>query len=87
MPFIYILENITNEHYYIGSTVNLKLRLKHHIAGHTPSTKGFGKIKLVFSQEYSTLGEARIIERKLKKLKRKDYLQKIIKDGFIRMKP
>ncbi|OGL98228.1 hypothetical protein A2318_01295 [Candidatus Uhrbacteria bacterium RIFOXYB2_FULL_45_11] len=43
--------------------------------------------KLVFSQEYSTLREAREIERRLKKLKRKDYLQKIINEGLIRMRP
>lgn len=87
MPHVYILESINDGRYYIGSTDDLELRIKHHISGHTPSTKRFGKIKLVFSQEYETLKEARIIEKKLKKLKRKDYLQKIIQDGFIKMKP
>lgn len=87
MPHVYILESITDGRYYIGSTANLELRIKHHAGGHTPSTKRFSEIKLVFSQEYKTLREARIIEKKLKKLKRKDYLQKIIKDGFIKIKP
>ncbi|MFZ2975290.1 MAG: GIY-YIG nuclease family protein [Candidatus Moraniibacteriota bacterium] len=87
MPHVYILESINDGRYYIGSTADLKSRIKHHIGGHTPSTKRFGKIKLVFSQEYATLKEVRIIEKKLKKLKRKDYLQKIIKDGFIKIKP
>ena len=87
MAYVYILESIDDGRYYIGSTKDLKTRLKHHLGGHTPSTKRFGRIKLVFSQEYATLKEARIIEKKLKKLKRKDYLQKIINDGFIKMKP
>lgn len=86
MPHVYILESITDGRYYIGSTINLESRLKHHISGHTPSTKRFGKIKLVFSQEYTSLKEARIIEKKLKKLKRKDYIQKIIDDGYIKIK-
>jgi predicted GIY-YIG superfamily endonuclease len=86
MSYVYILENLTDRIYYIGSTIDLENRLKHHLGGHTLSTKRFGKIKLVFSQKYNTIKEARIIERKLKKLKRKDYLQKIISDGYIKMK-
>lgn len=46
----------------------------------------FGRFKLVFKQEYETLSEARIIEGKLKKLKRHDYIEKIRNDGFIKMR-
>jgi predicted GIY-YIG superfamily endonuclease len=42
---------------------------------------------VALSQEYPTIEEARKIERKLKKLKRKDYISKIIKDGYIKIKP
>jgi putative endonuclease len=87
MPHVYILESVTDGRYYMGSTDNLEVRIKHHTGGHTPSTKRFGKIKLVFSQEYAILKEVIIIEKKLKKLKRKDYLRKMINDGFIKMKP
>jgi predicted GIY-YIG superfamily endonuclease len=45
-----------------------------------------GELKMVFKQEYSTLGEARKIETKLKKLKRRDYIRKIVEDGFIKMR-
>ena len=45
------------------------------------------KPKVVFSQEYDNLEQARKIERRLKKLKRKDYIQKIIADGYIKMTP
>jgi putative endonuclease len=87
MAYVYILESRRDRRYYIGSTENIKSRLKHHKSGGTPSTKRFGEITLVFSQEFSTLNEARRIEKKLKKLKRKDYIEKIIKDGFIKIIP
>lgn len=86
MAFVYILQSKRDKRFYIGSTVDIKKRLKHHQGGFTPSTKRFGELDLIFSQEYLSLKEARIIERKLKKLKRKDYIEKIIKDGFIKMR-
>ena len=87
MANVYILESLRDGRYYIGSTIDLETRLKHHLGGHTPSTKRFGEIKLVFSQQYDSLREARIIEKRLKKLKRKDYIKKIIEDGYIKMIP
>ncbi|MDP3934941.1 MAG: GIY-YIG nuclease family protein [Candidatus Giovannonibacteria bacterium] len=87
MAFVYILKSLRDARFYIGSTTNLQERLKHHFGGFTPSTKSFGKIELVFSQKYPNLKDARSIERKLKALKRKDYLEKIIKDGKINTRP
>ncbi|OGI60037.1 hypothetical protein A2641_02580 [Candidatus Nomurabacteria bacterium RIFCSPHIGHO2_01_FULL_37_25] len=86
MPFVYILENLKGKH-YIGSTTDLDKRMRHHLGGYTPSTKRLGNPKLVFSQEYKSLKDARSVEIKLKKLKRGDYLDRIIKDRFIRIKP
>lgn len=85
MPYIYILQNQKGR-YYIGSTINLEKRLKQHSQGRTYSTKRMGNLKLVFYQEYEILKEARQIEYKLKKLKRRDYIANIVKDGFIKMK-
>ena len=86
MAYVYILESLVDGRYYVGSTINLETRLRHHVNGGTPSTKRYGKIKLVFSQEYGSLEKARYIEKRLKKLRRKDYLAKIINDGFIKIK-
>lgn len=83
MSYVYILKNNENR-YYIGSTMDLQKRLKHHIGGYTPSTKRLGEIRLVFSQKYKTLSEARKIESWLKKMKRKDYIERIIQDGYIK---
>ena len=85
MAYVYILQSLRDGRFYVGSTINLEQRLKHHFGGFTPSTKRFEQIKLVFSQEYPTLKKARMIEKKLKKLKRKDYVEKIVKDGKIKM--
>ena len=85
MASVYILHSCRDGRFYIGSTVNLKRRLKHHEGGFTPTTKRFGPLKLVFVQEYSTLEEARYVERRLKQLKRKDYIEQIIKEGFIKI--
>ena len=84
MPYVYILQSLRDGRYYIGSTLDLKNRLQHHQAGFTPTTKRFGKVKLVFKQEYPTLTESRKIEFKLKRFKRKDFIEKIISDGFIK---
>ena len=86
MSFVYILEGKRNGKYYVGSTENLERRMLHHVNGHTPTTKRFGGIKLVFKQYYDNIGDARKIEKKLKKMKRKDYLIKIVKDGYIKIK-
>ena len=43
--------------------------------------------KLVFAQKYETLAQARTVERKLKRLKRKDYIEKIICDKYIKLGP
>jgi predicted GIY-YIG superfamily endonuclease len=57
------------------------------MGGHTPSTKKLGVQEMLLSQEYPTLKEARSVEHKLKNLKRKDYIEKMIKDGYIKVTP
>jgi putative endonuclease len=83
--FVYILRDINNK-FYIGSTTDLKRRLSQHNTGHTQTTRNMAAPTLVLSQEYASLSDARKIEKKLKSLKRKDYIEKIVKDGYIRNK-
>ena len=85
MAWVYILQSGRDGRFYVGSTTDIDARLVHHFGGHTPSTRKFGNLALVFSQEFPTLAKAREIERRLKRLKRKDYLEKIVKEGKIRM--
>jgi len=82
--FVYILEDDKGK-FYVGSTDNLKRRLSQHETGHTQTTRNMVKPRLVFRQEYDSLEQARRVERKIKKLKRKDYITKMISDGFIKI--
>ena len=84
--WVYILQDDSGK-YYVGSTTNLHNRHHHHLEGHTPSTAHYQNLKIVLSQPYNSLSDARKIENRIKKLKRRDYIDKIIDDGFIKMKP
>ena len=86
MAWVYILKTKFGK-YYIGSTNDLKRRFKQHVEGHTYSTKRLHASSIVLKQEYKTLKEARVVETKIKKLKRKDYIEKMLKDGYIKILP
>lgn len=86
MGYVYFLEDSKGK-YYIGSTSDLDRRLKQHFSGHTQTTKRMPGLKLVFSQKFDSLENARKVESRLKKLKRKDYLKRIVEDGSIKMPP
>ncbi len=81
---VYILKSLKNHRYYIGSTNNLKRRLEEHNRGKTTSLKYLRPLKLLFKQKYASLTQARKIEYKLKKLKRKDIVERIIKENKYR---
>ncbi len=84
--FVYILKDEKGK-FYVGSTSDLIRRLKQHEKKHTQTTRNMDKPKMVFSQEYPSLDIARKIERKIKLLKRKDYIEKMIINGYIKIKP
>jgi putative endonuclease len=86
MAWVYILK-MANKQYYIGSTDNIDRRIKQHKAGTTKTTKRLEVVSVLLQQEYKTLEEARKVELKIKKLKRKDYIEKMLKDGYIKVKP
>ncbi|OGZ53337.1 MAG: hypothetical protein A3B25_03840 [Candidatus Ryanbacteria bacterium RIFCSPLOWO2_01_FULL_48_26] len=85
-PCVYILKSLDGK-YYVGSTTDLERRLKQHRFGYTATTHRMENPKLVFAQKYETLAQARTVERKLKRLKRKDYIEKIICDKYIKLGP
>lgn len=84
--FVYIIQSDNSGKYYIGSTDNVERRLREHNRGKTEYTRNRGPWILRINQKYSTKEKARKIEFRLKKLKRRDYVEKIIKDGCIKMK-
>lgn len=84
MAWVYILKD-DSDRYYIGSTDDIDRRLVQHLQGHTQTTRNMKNPKLVLKQEVGSLQEARSIERKIKNMKRKDYIVKIVSDGYIRL--
>ena len=85
MAYVYILKSIKSNSYYVGSTKDINRRIKQHNAGNVTSTKYKRPYKLVFSQEIIDIKQARQIERKIKNWKRRDFIEKIIKDGYIKI--
>ncbi|MDO8610728.1 MAG: GIY-YIG nuclease family protein [bacterium] len=83
--YVYIIRNINKNNYYIGSTNNFERRFKEHQNGYVRSTKYLRSFEIELVQEYNTIKQAIQIELKLKKLKRKDCIKKIIKDGYIKI--
>jgi len=82
--FVYILKSLKNGSYYIGSTSDLKRRLVEHNAGKTKSLKHLTPFELKFSQEFKSKAEAYRVEKKLKKWKNKQIIERIIEDGVIK---
>jgi len=69
MPFVYILKSLKDDKFYTGSTIDLRKRINDHNAGRTPSTKYRRPLRLVYFEEYASLGEARVREKALKQVK------------------
>jgi predicted GIY-YIG superfamily endonuclease len=69
MAWVYILRGSSGRH-YIGSTVDIDARFAQHLRGHTATTKRVGEsIEVVAKKQMATLGEARQLERFLKRKK------------------
>ena len=83
--YVYILQSLKNQRYYIGSTNNIRQRIQTHQSGGVKATRNLLPLQVVLQQEYSDIGEARIVEMKLKRFKRKDYIAKIVSEGRIRI--
>ena len=82
---VYIIQSQTSNAFYIGVSTDVLKRVTEHNSGKTKSTRNKGPWILRFAQKYDSLQQARDIETKLKKLKRRDYLEQIIADKVIKI--
>lgn len=82
--YVYILRSLKNHSFYVGSSDSPQIRLIDHNLGRSSYTKNNRPYVLVFAQKFNSLSEARTVEMKIKSWKRRDFIEKIIKDGFIR---
>jgi len=83
--FVYILKSQKNVQFYVGSTTNVVSRVERHNAGLVESTGNFRPYIIELIQGYCTIRQAKQIEYRIKKLKRKDYIEKMILEKRIRM--
>ena len=81
--FVYILYFKKTNRFYVGSTNYLARRLQQHANNHTYSTTRLGEFELAFFQEVENLKFARQVEHRIKSWKRRDYIERIVKDGKI----
>ena len=79
MFYFYILKSILSHKYYIGSTEDLKNRLLLHNKGVVKSTKFNMPWRLVYSESFSNLKEARKRELQVKKWKNRLAVERLLK--------
>jgi putative endonuclease len=73
--FVYILYCSGKRKYYIGETIDIKLRLERHNSGQVRSTKTGIPWKLIWSIKLETRSEALMLEKRIKKRGAKRYLE------------
>ena len=66
MNYVYVLKSAVDEELYVGSTNDLKRRLKEHNNGKSFSTSWRGPFELVYYEAYKNLEDARDREHALK---------------------
>ncbi|NQU68570.1 MAG: GIY-YIG nuclease family protein [Candidatus Marinimicrobia bacterium] len=66
MVYVYILKSRKDGKFYTGSTTDLKRRLREHNDGKSKSTRYRRPLILVYYEELSSIGQARVREKALK---------------------
>jgi putative endonuclease len=66
MNYVYVLKSNVDGELYIGSTTDLKRRLREHNTGKSFSTSWRGPFELIYYEAYKTLEDARAREKALK---------------------
>ena len=81
MPFTYILFSDKLDKYYVGACINLERRLYEHNIGHSKFTSSGIPWKIVYTEEYSSLPEAKRREKQIKNMKSRKYIDELILKG------
>jgi putative endonuclease len=64
--------------YYIGACINLERRLYEHNISHSKFTSNGVPWKVVYTEEYPTLAEAKKREKQIKSMKSRKYIEGLI---------
>ena len=79
MHYVYVIQAGANSSYYVGTTRDIRERLKRHNAGRSSYTKSKGDWKLVCVEEYKTSVEAMAREREIQGKKSKQYIEHLVR--------
>lgn len=82
MYYVYLLQSLKDNNYYIGQTNNVPKRLSQHNSGEVQSTKYRRPIILLGYEEFDSQNKARWIEYNLKHHsdKKKKFVEKLTKN-------
>ncbi|XOV92786.1 MAG: GIY-YIG nuclease family protein [Bacteroidota bacterium] len=83
MYYVYIIESESDTRWYIGYSENLETRIADHNNNRSKYTRNKGPWKLIFKMSFVQKTEALKFERKLKKLKNKNYIKSNFLEYFI----
>ena len=80
MPYyVYILQSIKDETYYVGSTQDLESRLQRHNQGRVAYTRPKRPWKLVYHESHHDRSRAVKRENEIKGHKRRTFIEALIK--------
>ena len=78
MYFMYILYSDTLDKYYVGSTSNIKARLKKHLSNHKGFTSRAKDWKVVYSESFKERSLAIAREKQIKKWKSRKMIMDLV---------
>ncbi|MBN2015206.1 GIY-YIG nuclease family protein [Candidatus Dojkabacteria bacterium] len=81
--YVYVLQSLKNEYFYIGFTTNLKKRVSDHNNGRNTSTKNRKPLKLIYFEGYLNKKDALGREKFLKSGSGMRYLKKQMRHYFM----
>jgi len=81
MPYTYILFSEKLNKYYVGSCINLERRLYENNIGHSKFTSLGTPWKIIYTEEFQTMLEAKRRERQIKSMKSRKYIEDLILKG------
>ena len=76
--FVYILKSEVAEKSYVGSTNDLDRRIVEHNSGKSNYTSRYKPWKIIYTEVFSTLNEARLRERYLKSKAGRKFLKNVV---------
>ena len=81
MPFTYVLFSEKLNKFYIGACIDMERRIYEHNIGHSKFTSTGIPWKLMYTEEFESLQEAKKREMQIKSMKSRKYIENLISSG------